>query len=79
MLYSHSDNRIKCLRKNVFDLYTVIEPHLMNSFSKINETMRRIRYHLYNLKNVKNTDGGVLLLVNLHASVCNVTKCDTPQ
>ena len=23
-----------------------------------------IRYHLYNLKNVKNTHGGVLLLVN---------------
>ena len=27
-------------------------------------------YHLYNLKNVKNTHGGVLLLVKLHADAC---------
>ena len=27
-----------------------------------------IWYHLYNLKNVKNTQGGVLLLVKLQAS-----------
>ena len=26
------------------------------------------RYHLYNLKNVKNIHGGVLLLVKLHAT-----------
>ena len=33
-----------------------------------------IWYHLHNLKNVKNTHGGVLLLVKLQASTCNFTK-----
>ena len=33
-----------------------------------------IWYHLHNLKNVKNTHGGVLLLVKLQASACNFTK-----
>ena len=32
-----------------------------------------IPYHLYNLKNVKNTRGGVLLLVKLQAEAYNVT------
>ena len=30
-----------------------------------------IWYHLYNLKNVKNTLGGVLFLVKLQAKTCN--------
>ena len=37
-----------------------------------------IWYHLYNLKNVKNIHGGVLLLVKLQASACNFTKSNTP-
>ena len=37
-----------------------------------------ILYHLYNLKNVKNTHGGVLILVKLQASACNFTKINTP-
>ena len=37
-----------------------------------------IWYHLYNLKNVKNTYGGVLLLVKLQALTCNITKSNTP-
>ena len=36
-----------------------------------------IWYHLYNLKNVKNTHGRVLLSVKLQASVCNFTKTNT--
>ena len=36
-----------------------------------------IRYHLHNLKNVKNTHGGVLLLVKLMAKACNFTKSNT--
>ena len=36
-----------------------------------------IWYHLYNLKNVKNTHGGVLILVKLHAKACNFTKINT--
>ena len=34
-------------------------------------------YHLYNLKNMKNTHGGVLLLVKL-LKACNFTKSNTP-
>ena len=33
---------------------------------------------LYNLKNVKNTHGGVLLFVKLQVSACNCTKSITP-
>ena len=35
-------------------------------------------YHLYNLKNVKNTHGGVLILVEFQAEACNYTKTITP-
>ena len=34
---------------------------------------------LYNSKNVKNTHGGVLLLVKLQAEACNFTKRNTPS
>ena len=34
-------------------------------------------YHLYNFKNVKNTHGGVLLLVN-KAKTCNFIKSNIP-
>ena len=37
-----------------------------------------IRYHLCNLKNVKNTDVGVLLLVMLQAFSMENTKNNTP-
>ena len=37
-----------------------------------------ILYHLYKLKNVKNSEGGVLLLVKLPAEVCNFTKSEIP-
>ena len=37
-----------------------------------------IWYHLYNLKNVKNTHGEVLLLVKLQATACNFTESNTP-
>ena len=37
-----------------------------------------IRYHLHNLKNVENTQGGVLVLVKLQASAWNHTKINTP-
>ena len=33
-----------------------------------------IWYHLYNLKNLKNTHGRVLILVKLQAKACNFTK-----
>ena len=35
-----------------------------------------IWYHLYNLKNMANTHGGVLLLVQ--AEACNFTQSNTP-
>ena len=37
-----------------------------------------IWYHLYNLKNGKNTHGGVLILVKLQTEACNFTKINTP-
>ena len=37
-----------------------------------------IWYHLYNLKNVKNTHGGVLLLVKLQAKTWNFTRSIIP-
>ena len=37
-----------------------------------------ICYYLYNFKKVKNTHGGVLILVTLQASVCKFTKINTP-
>ena len=37
-----------------------------------------ICYHLDNLKNVKNTHRGVLILVKLQALACNFTKINTP-
>ena len=38
-----------------------------------------IWYHLYNLKNEKNTRGGVLISVKFQATkACNFTKSNTP-
>ena len=37
-----------------------------------------IYFHIYNSTNVKNTHGGVLLLVKLQAEACNFIKRDTP-
>ena len=45
---------------------------------KINVMLWAIWYHLCNLKNVKNTDVGVLILVKLQAEACNFTKINTP-
>ena len=44
----------------------------------IYEMLCAIWYHLYNLKNVKTTNGGVLLLVKLQAlAACNLNKRNT--
>ena len=37
-----------------------------------------IWHHLYNLKNLKNAHGVVLLLAKLRALACNFTKSNTP-
>ena len=37
-----------------------------------------IWYYLYNLKNVRNTQGGKLTLVKLRSSACKFTKLNTP-
>ena len=44
---------------------------------KIFETLYVIWYYLYNLKNVKNNHGRVLLFIKLQASSCNFTKSNT--
>ena len=50
-----------------------------NSYSGIFVVRCAIQYHMHNLKNVKNTHGGVLLLVKLQAKACNSTKSNTPS
>ena len=47
-------------------LETLLEKNI-----QINVVHCAIWYHLYNLKNVKNIHGGVLILVKLQASACN--------
>ena len=42
------------------------------------ETYCAIWYHLYNVKNVKNTHEGMLLLVKLQSKTCNFLKSSTP-
>ena len=49
----------------------------MTSKKKTDVMLCAIQYHLYNLKNVKNTHVGVLLLINLQAKAGNFTKSDT--
>ena len=50
----------------------------LSSFKQLYETFCAIWYHLYNLKNMKNTHGGMLLLVKLQALAYNFTKSNTP-
>ena len=52
---------------------------IFKCLSNSNVMLCAIWYHLYNLKNVKSTYGGVLLLVKLQASACNFTKSNTPR
>ena len=65
------------------DKYTLII-HPLTKFSSSKSTMSKyvmhcaIRHYLYNLKNVRNVHGGVLLLVEMLASACNFTKSNTP-
>ena len=62
----------RIVTKNYYKNYCkVIKPFFTNK-GHINETLCLIWYHLYNLKNVKKSHGGVLLLA------CNFTKSNTP-
>ena len=51
------------MRENIIPMYRVIRC--------------AIWYYFYNLKNVKNTHRGELLLVQLKAKACNFTKSNT--
>ena len=51
-------------------------PRRSVTFSKVEGC--EIYCHSYNFKKVKNTHGGVLLLVKLKAPDCNFTKSNTP-
>ena len=48
-----------------------------NNLKSATFVTRVIRYRMYNFKNVKNSHGGVLLLVKLQAETCNFTKSNT--
>ena len=60
------------------------QPKVNNEHSKITSMKKSlmslllIYVVLYNLKNVKNAHGGVLILVNLQAAACNFTKINIP-
>ena len=45
-----------------------------NSEEDLHMVLCAIWYYLYNLKNVKNTQGGVLLLVKMQVIACNLLK-----
>ena len=51
-------------------IYSVQHPIV----NKVYEMLCVIWYHLYNLKNIKNTHGGVLLLVKLQAEEVKVVR-----
>ena len=51
-------------------------PACLTTMNEI-ERLCAIWYHLYNLKDVKNSHGGVLLLAKLQAKACNFTKRNT--
>ena len=53
--------------------YNSITHHYKSMFSSY-EMLCAIWYHLYNLKNVKNTLGGMLLLVKLQAEPATLLK-----
>ena len=46
---------------------------LKDAIDRVSQYVMRcaVWYHLYNLKNLKNTYGGVFLLVKLQAEACN--------
>ena len=64
--------------------FTVLSKVFYNNFMLLNpdKCLFAVRcaiwYHLHNLKNVKNTYGGVLSLVKSQAEACNFTKINTP-
>ena len=51
---------------------------LSHRILEVYEVRCAIWYHSYNLKNVKNTHGGVLTLVKLQVKAYNFTKINTP-
>ena len=65
------------LMKLVFINFTIlwfVLPYICTSYV----ILRAVWYHLYNLKNVKNTHGEVTLLEKLQASACNFPASITP-
>ena len=69
----------KLLVKSNLDhlIFSRIIIHFISPENKIICDVCTIWYHLYNLRNVKNNHGGVLLSVKLQAA-CNFTKSNTP-
>ena len=75
--------KIDLVFNNFVAQLTKYSPHLWTivpcSFEvSLNETLCAIWYHLYNLKNIKNTHVGVLPLVKLQHEACNFNKSNIP-
>ena len=75
----HHNLLIKVLSETIKLIFKTETCTRVDSFSISEYVMRcAIWYHLYNLKSMKNTHGGVLILVKLQSSACNITKINTP-
>ena len=55
-----------------------LDLYLISGFQRLIVMLCGIWSYLYNLKNVRNTHGEVLLLIKLQAETCNFTKINTP-
>ena len=64
--------------KSKFIIERVVTSTSINEFGIKYVVRCAIWYHFYNLKNVKNTHGGVMILVKLQASACSFTEINTP-
>ena len=64
--------------RNKMPYSLLITPKHMSFRDGLALSKKAICYYLYSLKNVKNTYGGVLILVQLQAEACNFTKINFP-
>ena len=75
------------IKKSAGDLFSVLKLQIFNCLLELTRSgnilieiipmLCAVWCHLYNLKNVKNTHGAVLLFVKFQASVCNFAKSNT--
>ena len=73
---SKRNNQKKRVKNTIFCIKDVTND--IRGLAVVCETLYAICHHLYSLKNLKNTVGGMLLLVKMQAEACDFTKSNTP-